>query len=416
MPKPFRARSSSTSAIDARLGGVPGRTGAGRRTCSSCSTTTPARRLVAVRRADQHADAGPARGERADLHAVAHDGVCSPTRSTFLTGRNHHQTGSLGSPRRDRLPGLRLAHPAARRVDGRRLRDAGWTVLGRQTNVAVEEWTMGCRRRSSAVGPWLRPLLRLHRRRDQQLVSRPGRGQPLHRPAVPARRRLPPVQGPGRQGARFIRDSAVRAGQALVPVVLPGRQPRPAPLARRTTSTSTRAMFDDGYEAYRDWVLPRMIERGILPEGTELTPINPMTDGHVRRDRLGAAVGLVVGRREAAVLPHGRGVRRVLRVHRRPGRPDRRLPRGVGPARQHADPVLRRQRRLGRGQPERLGEREQVLQRAPRTSSRTTGAARPARHGGHLQPLPDGMGRRVLDAVPDVQALLATRAAFATRS
>ena len=38
-------------------------------------------------------------------------------------------------------------------------------------------------------------------------------------------------------------------------------------------------MFDDGYEAYREWVLPRMIERGILPEGTELTPINPMPDG-----------------------------------------------------------------------------------------------------------------------------------------
>ena len=37
--------------------------------------------------------------------------------------------------------------------------------------------------------------------------------------------------------------------------------------------------FDDGYEAYREWVLPRMIERGILPEGTELSPINPMTEG-----------------------------------------------------------------------------------------------------------------------------------------
>ncbi|HEY1278396.1 MAG TPA: sulfatase-like hydrolase/transferase, partial [Acidimicrobiales bacterium] len=35
----------------------------------------------------------------------------------------------------------------------------------------------------------------------------------------------------------------------------------------------------DGYEAYREWVLPRMIEKGILPEGTELTPINPMKEG-----------------------------------------------------------------------------------------------------------------------------------------
>jgi arylsulfatase A-like enzyme len=39
-----------------------------------------------------------------------------------------------------------------------------------------------------------------------------------------------------------------------------------------------QGQFDDGYEAYREWVLPRMIERGILPEGTELTTINPLPE------------------------------------------------------------------------------------------------------------------------------------------
>jgi arylsulfatase len=33
--------------------------------------------------------------------------------------------------------------------------------------------------------------------------------------------------------------------------------------------------FDDGYEAYRTWVLQRMIDRGVLPKGTQLTPLNP---------------------------------------------------------------------------------------------------------------------------------------------
>jgi arylsulfatase A-like enzyme len=37
-----------------------------------------------------------------------------------------------------------------------------------------------------------------------------------------------------------------------------------------------KGQFDDGYEAYREWVLPRMIEKGILPKDTTLTPINPM--------------------------------------------------------------------------------------------------------------------------------------------
>ena len=39
-----------------------------------------------------------------------------------------------------------------------------------------------------------------------------------------------------------------------------------------------KGKFDDGYEAYREWVLPRMIERGILPKGTQLTPINPLPE------------------------------------------------------------------------------------------------------------------------------------------
>jgi arylsulfatase len=40
-----------------------------------------------------------------------------------------------------------------------------------------------------------------------------------------------------------------------------------------------KGKFDEGYEAYREWVLPRMVERGIVPEGTELTPLNPMPEG-----------------------------------------------------------------------------------------------------------------------------------------
>jgi len=37
-----------------------------------------------------------------------------------------------------------------------------------------------------------------------------------------------------------------------------------------------KGKFDDGYEAYREWVLPRMIAKGILPKGTQLTPLNPL--------------------------------------------------------------------------------------------------------------------------------------------
>jgi arylsulfatase A-like enzyme len=40
-----------------------------------------------------------------------------------------------------------------------------------------------------------------------------------------------------------------------------------------------KGQFDDGYGAYREWVLARMIEKGVLPPNTELTELNPMTPG-----------------------------------------------------------------------------------------------------------------------------------------
>ena len=39
-----------------------------------------------------------------------------------------------------------------------------------------------------------------------------------------------------------------------------------------------KGKFDDGYDAYRTWVLPRMIEKGIVPKDTKLTDLNPMPE------------------------------------------------------------------------------------------------------------------------------------------
>ena len=39
-----------------------------------------------------------------------------------------------------------------------------------------------------------------------------------------------------------------------------------------------KGKFDSGYEAYREWVLPRMIQKGVIPMGTKLTPFNPMPE------------------------------------------------------------------------------------------------------------------------------------------
>ena len=92
-----------------------------------------------------------------------------------------------------------------------------------------------------------------------------------------------------------------------------------------------KGKFDAGYEAYREWVLPRMIEKGILPKGTQLTPLNPLPGDVANASRHGASLGLAQRRREEAVLAPDGGLRRLLRIHRRAGRPDHRLP-GEEPA------------------------------------------------------------------------------------
>ena len=47
--------------------------------------------------------------------------------------------------------------------------------------------------------------------------------------------------------------------------------------ARKEYADKYKGKFDDGYEAYREWVLPRMIEKGDpARRAPQLTPINPM--------------------------------------------------------------------------------------------------------------------------------------------
>jgi arylsulfatase A-like enzyme len=42
--------------------------------------------------------------------------------------------------------------------------------------------------------------------------------------------------------------------------------------------STCRRWIDDGYDAYRTWVLARMIDKGVLPKGTQLTPFNPLPE------------------------------------------------------------------------------------------------------------------------------------------
>ena len=300
-------------------------------------------RLVAVRRADQHADAAAAGRQRADLHRSG-----TPPRSArrrarrFLTGRNHHQNGFASHHRgRDRLPGLQRAHPAGVRDDRRR---SCATTAGarsgsaRTTTCRSTTCDAGASEAELAAAAGLRPLLRLHRRRDQQVVSRPGRGQPLHRPAVHARGGLPPLQGPRRPGARrCIRDT--KAADAVdkpwylwfCPGANHAPHHAPAGVHRQVQGQVRRrlrglprvgAAADDRARhparGHRADAASTRCPRARPAPVDDVRPWDTLNDDEKR-----------------LFCADGRGLRRLLRVHRRPGRPDHRLPRGDRPARQH---------------------------------------------------------------------------------
>ena len=125
---------------------------------------------------------------------------------------------------------------------------------------------------------------------------------------------------------------------------------RRAPATRRTTrrrsgSTSSRASSTWATRrcASRRW--PGRRSSGIVPADTELPPLNPIGTPETRTGpdgqavpgaRLHPPVGLAERRREAAVRPDGRGVRRLPRPRRPPHRPAARLPGADRAAGEHA--------------------------------------------------------------------------------
>ena len=119
--------------------------------------------------------------------------LCSPTRSTFLTGRNHHLNGFASiSETSTGFPGYSSHIPDVERDHGQRPARSGMEhVLGRQEPQHPDRRVDGRRvEEAVAARSGLRPVLRLHRGRDQQLVPLVGRGQQVHLAALRHPRRV----------------------------------------------------------------------------------------------------------------------------------------------------------------------------------------------------------------------------------
>jgi arylsulfatase A-like enzyme len=208
--------------------------------------------------------------------------LCSPTRSCMLTGRNHHQNGfACISEASTGYPGGHGHIPFENAYLAEVLRENGYNTfwLGKNHNVAVDEMHMGGSKRNwplargfdrfygflgGETDQWSPTLVE-----DNHFVEQPytaEEGYHLSKDLAD-------------KAISFIRDSKQSApDKPWYMFFCPGANHAPHHSPQEFID-KYKGVFDDGYEAYREWVLPRMIERGVLPEGTELSPLNPMPEG-----------------------------------------------------------------------------------------------------------------------------------------
>jgi arylsulfatase A-like enzyme len=207
--------------------------------------------------------------------------LCSPTRSTILTGRNHHLNGFASiAEATNGFPGQHGRIPDQCATVGHILQDAGWSTfwVGKNHNVPEQDNAPGGYRATwplqqgfdrfygflgGETNNWYPDLVEDNHFIDQPYT--PAEGYHLSKDLA-------------EQAIRMIRDN--KASNPSKPWYMwfcPGANHAPHHCPSEYIE-KYKGKFDDGYEAYREWVLPRMIKKGVLPEGTKLTPINPMPD------------------------------------------------------------------------------------------------------------------------------------------
>ena len=209
-------------------------------------------------------------------HTVA---LCSPTRSTLLTGRNHTLNGFASiSEGANGFPGLSGRLPPQAATVAEILQDNGYSTfwLGKNHNVPEQEVAEGGDRKSWPLGwgferfygflggetnQWYPDLVE-----DNHFIEppyKPEQGYHLSKDLAD-------------QAIKMIRDQkATNPSKPWFMYYNPGANHAPHH-APQEYIAKYKGKFDDGYEAYRTWALARMIEKGVLPKGTKMTPINPM--------------------------------------------------------------------------------------------------------------------------------------------
>lgn len=205
--------------------------------------------------------------------------LCSPTRSTIQTGRNHHLNGMAAiTETADGFPGSNGRMGPEVVPLSQILQDNGYSTfwIGKNHNVpeqdvasggSKKQWPlqMGWDRFYGFIGgetnQWYPDLIE-----DNHFVEREfEEGYHLSKDLAD-------------HALGMLRDQqATNPSKPWYMWYNPGANHAPHH-APQDYIDKYKGRFDEGYDAYREWVTKRMTEKGILPEGTVNTPMNPMRE------------------------------------------------------------------------------------------------------------------------------------------
>lgn len=199
--------------------------------------------------------------------------MCSPTRASLLTGRNHHAVGMGFLPEVPiGFPGYTTRIPRTAATMPRILRDAGYSTF------AVGKWHLTPRWEQSASGPFDRWPLGLGFERYYGFLG--GDTNQWAPELVSDNGFVPPPRSPD-EGYHLTEDLADRAirfvqdqqqatpGKPFFLYFAPGATHAPHQVPREWIDRY-RGRFDDGWEAWRERAFARQVERGVVPPGTQL--------------------------------------------------------------------------------------------------------------------------------------------------
>ena len=205
--------------------------------------------------------------------------LSSPTRSTILTGRNHHLNGmACITEGANGFPGAHGRIPDQCATVGQILQDGGWSTfwVGKNHNIAEQDTVPGASRKQwplqkgfdrfygfvgGETNQWYPDLVE-----DSHFIEQPyGPDKGYHLSKDLADKAIGMIQD----------QKVSNPSKPWFMWFCPGANHAPHQCPQDYID-KYKGKFDDGYEAYREWVLPRMIAKGILPKDTKLTPLNPL--------------------------------------------------------------------------------------------------------------------------------------------